>query len=556
MFVEFTPERASGHTDAVSVRRWSLARQLLLLQVVLLVLVIGAGAVAVGLQTRREVLDSARGRVTVLARSLAASPWVLTQVTGPQPSATLQPFAHQVCRTTGVNFVVFMSPQRIRYSHPNASLIGKPYIGTIAPALAGGTVTETYTGTLGPSVRTVAPIVDARGRVVALVSVGITTQAIGKDLARQVPVLVLLAGLTLAVAVLGALLVSRRLRRQTHGLGPAEITRMYEYYDAVLHSVREGLLLVDRRGTVQLANDEARRLLGLTGEPVGRDVRTLDLPSSLREVLATGSEVVDELHLAGDRVLVVTQLPARWDGRLLGTVATLRDRTELVSLTGELDMTRAFADSLRAQAHESANRMHTLVSLVELGRPDEAVRLATEELQQSQELVDRVVDSFEEPVLAALLLGKTSQAAERGVELSVTPDSGVAGLPLVARDLVTVLGNLVDNAIDAAAGAGQPRRVEVTLRVDGSDLLIRVADSGPGLDPEAAANAFRRGWTTKPASQAHGRGIGLALVDQVVRRHGGRIEVGAGGPGAVFTVRLPLPVGPSAGHPAEVGGSA
>ncbi len=530
----------------MGVRRWSLARQLLLLQSALLVLVIGVGAAAVVLEVRRETAASARDRVTVLALSIAASPYVRQEVATANPAAGLQPYAEQVRLATGVGFVVIMAPDRTRYSHPNPALIGKPYVGTIAPAVAGHTLTEVHGGSLGQSVRTVAPVFGADHRVIALVSVGITTKAIGHQLAGRLPVLGLLVGLALAVAFLGVLLVSRRLRRQTHGLGQAELTRMYEYYDAVLHSVREGLLLVDRDGVVQLANDEARRLLELDCDPAGQRVTALDLPDALRDLYASGAQVRDELHLAGDRVLVVTQLPARWDGHLLGAVAVLRDRTELVSLTGELDLTRALADSLRAQAHEGANRLHTLVSLIELGRTEEAVQLATEDLRQSQELIDRVVAAVEEPVLAALLLGKTAQAAERGVELEVSPDSCVPGLPIPARDLVTLVGNLLDNAIDAALDGPPPRRVRLTVRTADGELLVRVADSGPGLGEEVARDAFRRGWTTKPAAGAHGRGIGLALVDQLVRRHGGRLELSrsdSGLAGAVFTVRLPVGAG-------------
>ncbi len=522
-----------------------MARQLLALQVLLLTLVVAAGAAAAFVETRRDTEDRARDRVIALAKSLAVSPYALSQVRAADPARGLQPFAERVRRETGVDFVVFMAPDRTRFSHPIPAQIGKPFVGTIAPALAGRTFSETFTGSLGPSVRAVAPIVDDKGQdkgeVVALVSVGVTTEAISRELGRQLPTLTLLALLALVVAAAGALLVSRRLRRQTHGLGSSEITRMYEYYDAVLHSVREGLVLVDRHRRVQLVNDEARRLLGLPESGVvGGEVARLDLAPSLRELLATGRPSHDEIHLMGDRVLVVNQAPALWEGRELGTVATFRDHTDLQELSGELDSTRAFAESLRSQAHEAANRLHTMVSLIEMGRSAEAVEFATAELELAQQLTDRVVQSVEEPVLSALLLGKSAQASERGVELQITDDTSVRSLAgMVARDLVTLVGNLVDNAIDAAAGGPPPRRVAVTVRENGTELFVRVADTGPGLSPERVHDAFRRGWSTKAADAPHGRGLGLALVGQVVRRHGGSIDVDRE-LGAVFTVILPL----------------
>jgi sensor histidine kinase regulating citrate/malate metabolism len=514
---------------------WSLARQLLAVQVLLLTAVVMVAGLATIIETRRHTQNEARHQVLQLAQSVADNPLVAQQARSTNPAAVLQPYAERVRVDTGVDFVVIMAPDRTRWSHPDPAQLGKSFIGTIQPALEGRAFTETFAGTLGPSVRAVAPVRGDSGTVVALVAVGITTEAIHAQVLRQLPVLTAGLLILLAVALAGAWLVGRRLRRQTHGLGPAEITRMYEYHDAVLHSVREGLIVIDRQHRIGVVNDEARRLLGIEGDVVGANIAELELPGSLSDVLASGREVADELHLTGERLLVVNQSEARWEGRSLGTVATLRDRTELEALTGELDTTRAFAESLRSQAHESANRLHTVVVLVETGRYEQAVEFATAELELSQRLTDRVVAAVDEPVLAALLLGKVAQASERGVELEVTAASSVPPTALPARDLVTVIGNLIDNAIDAAVDGQPPRRVTLTLKPDDGCLLIRVADTGPGLDPDQVADAFTRGWSTKQA----GRGLGLALVGHVVRRHDGSVEVERDG-GAVFVVRLPL----------------
>ncbi|MEV4089454.1 ATP-binding protein, partial [Nonomuraea fuscirosea] len=225
------------------------------------------------------------------------------------------------------------------------------------------------------------------------------------------------------------------------------------------------------------------------------------------------------VHLVGDRVLAVNSAASR-----LGTVVTVRDHTELQALTGQLDAERGFADSLRSAAHEAANRLHTVITLVELGRTEQAVALGTAELRAAQELTDRVVGSVREPVLAALLLGKSAEAAERGAELVISQDSELDDPGLDPRELVTIVGNLIDNALDAAG------RVEVRLRGGEEEVVIRVADDGPG---PADLAAFEKGWTTK----GDGHGLGLALVGQAVRRLGGSIEVA----GSAFTVRLPVP---------------
>ena len=317
---------------------------------------------------------------------------------------------------------------------------------------------------------------------------------------------------------------------------------MYEYYDAVLHAVREGLLLLDRAGRLQLVNDEARRLLSLPEDAVGRRVDELGLPPALGTALAAGTERGDEIFLTDDRVVVVNQAAARWAGQDLGTVVTLRDHTELRALVSELKTIRGFAEALSAQAHESANQLQTVISLIELGRADEALRFAATELAVAQHLTDIVVGAVGEPELAALVLGKAAEASERGVELRVDDDLEVPAGMADPRDLVTIVGNLLDNAVDAAAEAPAPRWVRLeagVLTVDGvEELELAVADSGPGLGPDAVAHAFDRGWTTKKTDRPMGRGVGLALVAQAVHRLGGAISV-VNEVGAVFTVRLP-----------------
>ncbi|WP_440099290.1 sensor histidine kinase [Streptosporangium sp. H16] len=545
-------------------RDWSLARQMLALQIVVVGVTVTGGALLAFLQMRDLLVEEAVGTARAVTVSVADSPSVLASL---GDSAALQPYAERVRRETGVDFITIMSLDGVRYTHPNPAEIGRRFLGNTAPALAGQVFTETYTGTLGPSVRAVAPVRDARGEVRALVSGGITISKISVRLRGQITGAALIGLLGLSVGGAGTYLVGARLRRQTHGMGPAELSRMYEYHDAILHAVREGLLLVDDAGTVTLCNDGARELLGLTGEVNGRHVTRLGLPPSLGERLSAGENRTDEIHMTGERALVVNAAVVRSGNRSLGTVVTLRDHTELQSLTGQLNAERGFADSLRAAAHESANRLHTVITLVELGRAEQAVAFATEEIKAAQQLTDRVVGAVREPVLAALLLGKSAEAGERGVELSITPDSELDDLGLDTRDLVTIVGNLMDNAADAAMAGTRPARVEVRLRADETTFVISVADSGQGLDPATAGEAFRRGWTTK----GDGRGLGLAMVGQAVRRMGGTIEVGGtgepgkpdtavsspaaeaaraggggagrpaeNGTGAVFTVRLPL----------------
>ncbi|MCW3819680.1 sensor histidine kinase [Micromonospora sp. DR5-3] len=521
-------------------RQWSIAGQLFALQALVVTLLVLAGAAGVALLARSDSNQAAEQEVLAVAQTVANAPGVRAALTAADPSATLQPYAEATRTATGTDFVVVMAPNRTRYSHPNPDLIGQPFIGDIGPALAGQPFTTTNVGTLGESVRAVVPVYGDGHRIIGLVSVGITTKAINRKLLGQVPVLLGGAVPALALAATGSWLLSRRLRRQTHGLGPSQMTRMYEYYDAVLHSVREGLLVLTRDGRVALVNDEGRRLLGLAEDAAvtDRPVSGIDLPPAVAELLDSGRDAHDEPILAGDRVLVANQRTTRFEGTVLGTVLTLRDQTELRNLASELDSVRALTEALQAQTHESANRLHTVLTLVELGRTAEAVQLATRDLALAQQLTDRVVGAVTEPALAALLLGKSARAGERGVDLVIEPDCRLDDSPLPTTDLLTVVGNLVDNALEAVAGTPPPRRVRVFVGAADDEIVVRVGDSGPGLDPDRVADAFRRGWSTKSA----GRGLGLALVGQVVRRHGGRTDVArAEDGGTLFTVRLPIP---------------
>lgn len=520
--------------------RGSIAARLFVVQL-LCILLLGATAVAaLTIDARGRASEEAAQRSLVVTRTVADNPFVLEAATGADPSASLQPYAEEVMADTGVDFLTIMAPDRTRYTHRDRDQIGLPFRGTIAPALNGRTFTETYTGTLGPSVRAVAPIQSADGSVVALVSAGVTLSAVDASFAARVRAVAWGAAAAVALGALGSWLLARYLRRVTGGRGPEQMGQVFAYYESVLHSVREGLLLVDERGRLVLANDHALELLGLEGLQTPVPVAELDIPPALRELLQADGPVADRLVVARERILVVNERPAASPGaRPLGTVTTLRDRTELQRVSGELESMRTLSDALRSQTHEFSNRLHTIASLIELGRPDEALTFAAGELNLTQRLADRVLGSVQEPVIAALLLGKAAQARERGVQLHFEThlEPGTQGLE--PGDVVTVLGNLIDNALDAAASSAPEREpwVEVYLGLADGELVVQVSDSGPGV--EEAADVFARGYSTKE-SDAFGRGIGLALVQQVAERLGGTVDISRH-VGAVFTVQLPLP---------------
>ncbi|MFA4840520.1 MAG: ATP-binding protein [Agrococcus sp.] len=541
-------------------RRWwrsaSIATRVFAQMAGILVLaaLVAFGLLAVDAQRERE--REAAVASQELARAMAATPTVRQAAAAAfaaypadrdaavrGATDAMQAYVEDVRAATRLDFVTVMHPDGTRYTHPDPEQIGREFLGTTAPALEGATFTEVFEGTLGPSVRAVTPVLEG-DRVIGLVAAGVTIERVGS---LVVPRLLAVAGMlaaTLAVAALAAWLLARRLDLVTGGHGPEELARLFAAHEAALHSVDDGLVLIEE-GAVVLVSDRARALLGL-GEratPIPTDAQ---LPHDVRTLLeGEGGQV-----RVGGRWLVVSRHPTT---RPRTTTLTVRDRTELQRMTGELDAVRTLASALRAQTHEFGNRMHTVATLIELDEPRRALEVATAGRDLGQRLADRVVGDDEEPVIAALLLGKAAQAHERGVEMHVETHlaPGTHGIDPV--DFVTVLGNLVDNAIDAAVdraarapGAGQAW-VEVYLDEDEGSIVLQVSDSGAGLGAAQRERAFAPGWSTKPAGP-HGRGFGLSIVRETVERLGGTVEIGDGeigddgaASGAVVTVIVPRP---------------
>jgi two-component system CitB family sensor kinase len=307
----------------------------------------------------------------------------------------------------------------------------------------------------------------------------------------------------------------------------------------MLHGIREGTVATDTAGRITLLNDEAKRLLGLDDDAVGRRLADVVPAGHVREVLAGNVDLPDQLVLVDDRLLVVNRMPVAVRGQAVGAVTTLRDRTELEALVRERDEARDLAKALRAQEHDFSHKLHVIAGLIELERYDEAIRFINDSSLVHQALVGSIVESVGDPALVALLLGKAAIASERGIELRVTDETRLPEDVEDAQALISVVGNLVDNALESVAatrrGGGW---IEVTIRDEQEGTVVRVHDSGPGIDPAVADEIFEDGFTTKAASGAHRRGLGLALVQQAVRRRGGYVRV-ENAEGALFTAFLP-----------------
>ncbi|MET7293781.1 sensor histidine kinase [Streptomyces griseoloalbus] len=527
-------------------------------QVLLMQLAIAAGVavLATGLflaPLGDQLDDQAMRRALAIAQTTAQQPQIAHDVRGtaPSPDGPVQRDAERIRKATGAEYVVVLDRRGVRWSHTDPRRIGGMVSTDPGEALAGHDVMEIDEGTLGRSARGKVPLRDDDGEIIGAVSVGIAYDSVRARLIHAIPGLFAYAGGALAVGALAAWLISRRVHRQTRDLAFSDIAALLAEREAMLHGIREGVVALDRTGRIRLLNDEAQRLLGIGEEAVGHSPDEALGAGRTSDVLAGRVTGTDLLTVRGPRVLVANRMPTD-DG---GAVATLRDRTELDRLGRELDSTRGLIDALRAQDHEHANRMHTLLGLLELEMYDDAVEFVGEVVGDHRATSEQVTEKIRDPLLAALLVGKATVAAERGVALWISDRTRLPDRLIDPRGLVTIVGNLVDNALDAVAGTPHAR-VEVELRAEGRAAVLAVRDTGPGIPPEQRALIFTEGWSTKEPPAHRERGIGLPLVRRLAERQGGSADVGeAHGGGAEFTVVLPEALTEPSAQPALAGAS-
>ncbi|MFG2163651.1 sensor histidine kinase [Micromonospora chersina] len=538
---------------AVTSRRRTLAGQLLVLQLAIIVLVLVAVA-AVSLAQSAATFNRVEGRrVATLGERLGGSPLLRDQLDQPAPGEAIAPLVQNIQNQYGVTSVTVANARGRVVASTNATLVGsrvrlgdpdvaqgRSWFGELD--VDGSRELTAQVPVLGDDPKTKKNL----GRYLGVVVVGEKSPTWSERLVGASSYLLTYLGIACALGVVGSWLLARRIKRQTLGLEPREIAGLAEHREALLHGIAEGVIALDPQHRVTLVNAVGRRLLDLPEHCLGRSLAELRINGRLRDVLAgagSGSEARDQVVVRGGRVLVMNRMTVRKDGRRLGSVTTLRDRTELARLEQEIGGFRSTTELLRAQTHEFANQLHTISGLIQIGEHDEVVRYV-DALSRHRASLDLTVTSrIHDTAVAALLMAKSAVAAERRVELRVSERTGLDRLPPeLAADVATVLGNLLDNAVEAVAGhsSDRPAWVEAELRQDAASVEIVVRDSGPGVAPELAQEVFTHGFTTK-AAEGGERGIGLALTRLVCHRRGGEVAVANTDEGAMFTARMSVP---------------
>jgi sensor histidine kinase regulating citrate/malate metabolism len=523
----------------------SLAGQYLVLQL-LIVLAVLVAVVAISLAQSAATFERVEGRRALsAAEALGNNPAVRELLPDAQPrvGSALPAVAEAVRTLSGSSQVALAKLDRTVVASSDPGLLGEKLDIGASRVMEGrawtGVVAESNAAVLSAHV----PVLNDEGKMIGIAAISRNYPTTLERLGDAVPNLLTYLGVASVLGVAGSLLLSRRVKRQTLGMEPSEITGLVENREAMLHGLKEGVVALDPNERITVANDSARELLGLPADCVGKKVSALPVDPALKTVLTRDQPDPDQLVLVGERLVVLNRVPIRSRGREIGSVTTLRDRTEMSSLERELGATRTATDTLRAQAHEFANQLHVISGLIQIGEYDSVVQFVNGATLDRTRLNDEVTSRIQDPALAALLIAKSSLATERGVALQLDPESALQPVSdELSRDLTTVVGNLVDNAFDAVTGL--PDAAVRVLVEDGTDpaagarqVTVTVRDNGPGVPDEAVEEIFRQGFTTKEAGPAEGRGFGLALSRVVCRRSGGDLTV-ANSNGAVFTARF------------------
>lgn len=474
-------------------------------------------------------------RALTVAKTVAQIPEIRQAFQTEKPSEIIQPIAESIRLQTGAEFIVVADSNGIRYSHPTPSRIGQRMASSDNEKVRNGeSVITEATGTLGPSLRGITPLFDTNGQMMGIVSVGFLLEDVEKITSHdRLHVLWLSLG-TLAVGVLGAMLIASSVKRAIFGLEPQEIGRLYQEKQAVLESIREGIVAIDQQGHVTMVNQTAVQLLHLQKDHtyIGSSLLDLFPASRMMGVIRSGQAEYDQEMIVGDDILLVNRVPVvDHRGQILGAVSSFRDKSELSKVTEELSQVKQYAESLRAQTHEFSNKLYTISGLLQLESYQEAIDLITRESNVHQNLMQFLMNEIPDPMIGGLLIGKFNRANELKIQLTIDPDSTFVDLPptLDRSLLVTILGNLIDNAMDAVLSYSSGHKsVNVFLTDLGEDLILEVEDSGIGVPEADLKRIYEVGYSTKPGKEH--RGFGLALVKKAVQRHHvGREERGQDG---------------------------
>lgn len=483
-----------------------------------------------------------------IARIVAHSPIVIEALDGERDESEIQEYANSIRNITDVLVVAVIDMNGLRRSHPEPEKLGGHILGgDEVDALQGKEYISYATGSLGYQLRAFTPVFTSTGKQVGFVVVTIMIDDVELAVGKSKEVIYLASGIGLLVGVVGAVILSRNVKKTLFGLEPYAIANLLqerssllEQRNAMLQSVREGVIAVDKEGVITVANDEARRVLQLAGifeEPVGKKANQFIPNTHFNQVLKEGSAELDQEQNLNGVIILSNRVPVFVNGKIAGAIATFRDKTEVRQLAEELTGVRSYMEALRSRAHEFMNKLHVILGLVQMEAYDQVATYIEMVNNEQQEEYDFICKHIKEPVIAGFLLSKLSRAREEGVEMILDKSINLPEMLNceMTHELVTIIGNLIDNAIEVVANC-PCKQVFVLLSHTDHNLIIEVRDTGPGMDDEVKSKLFEKGFSTKGPD----RGLGLYLVKLSVERLDGIMELtSAFAEGTCFKIQIP-----------------
>ncbi|MBM7660009.1 two-component system CitB family sensor kinase [Bacillus mesophilus] len=483
-------------------------------------------------------------RALHIASTVAETPEIIRAFDTERPWEIIQPIAERIRLETDAEYIVIGNKEGIRYSHPVPERLGKKMVGgdNDRALVNGESYTSKATGTLGPALRGKVPIYNDEGAIIGIVSVGFLLEDIAQLSTDYGSPIIPIAVIGLVIGILGSIYLSKSIKKLLFGLEPVEIASLYKERNAVIESVREGIIVVDRIGKIILANQAAYDILSLEKNQtvIGKSILSVIPHSTMLEVVETGEEQLDRQLQIGRKTVIANRLPVKVGKDVIGVVSSFRLKSEIDQLTEELSQVKQYTEALRAQTHEYNNLLYTLSGLIQLESYDEALELIHREAAGHQELVKLIMKKIRDPLLAGLLLGFYNRAKELKIEFIIDSSSQLQDLKGILDNsyFVSIVGNLITNAFEAVEHNGkQGKKVQFLVSDSGDELVIEVEDNGDGITGDIHEQIFNKGFTTKDGPN---RGFGLAKVLELTEELGGYITIEKGDlGGALFIVSIP-----------------
>lgn len=522
--------------------KFSLQTKILVLVLSLVFLIIITLTATFSYFEAKEIEEQKGETALKISKTISFMPEIINAIEKNDPAEVIQPIAERIREQIDAEFIVVGNEDGIRYSHPEPERIGEEMVGgdNYRALTEGEYYISRADGSLGPSLRGKSPIVDENNEIIGIVSVGFLIKDIKEQMLQDVISVTWKSIIVFVIAIVGSIMLARNIRKDTMGLEPYQIAKLYTERDAILQSIKEGILSYDESGRITMMNHTAEKLLNVHGDFKHLKIEAL-LPSApLYHVFKTEKPQMDQEVSLENKTLIVNQTPIFHNNEVREVVASFRDKTEFEQMVNTISEVQRYSEDLRAQTHEYTNKLYVLSSLLQLGEYDEAVHMIQNETTNFA-LKNRVlVNQIEDTKVQAVILGKMGKASEKKIEFDIDTNSSLKTLPshIQLTQLIVIIGNLVDNAFEAVINNKNNRTVTFFATDLGKDIIFEVHDNGTGINDENKALLFRRGYTEKESNEQ--RGFGLANVNESVTQLGGMVEVQSEiGEGSVFTIYLP-----------------